>query len=98
TRPATRSLHDALPIWFGMPGERERSLSQSLDRITGQPTIHLYSYYDAAVKRNPLALVYSRDNSHPSHQGVEAMAEALERLVIETDRKSTRLNSSHDQN
>src|SRR5262249_29996410 len=69
---------------FGVPPERERSLAESLDRVTGQPTVHLYQYYNAAVKRDPLSLVYSRDNSHPSPKGVDAMAEALERLVIET--------------
>ena len=69
---------------FGVPAERERSLSQSLEGVTGQPIVHLYRYYDAGVKSDPLALVRSRDDSHPSFKGVDAMAEALERLVLET--------------
>ena len=69
---------------FGVPAERERSLAQSLELATGQPIVHLYRDYDAAVKSDPLALVYGRDNSHPSPKGVEAMAAALERIVLET--------------
>ena len=70
---------------FGVPAERERSLAKSLERLSGRPIIHLYEYYDQEAKRDPLSLVYSPQNSHPNPKGVAAMAEAMERLLVETE-------------
>jgi hypothetical protein len=69
---------------YGMRADREQSLAASVERLTGKQIIHLYSYYDEAEKRNPLSLVHSPQDGHPSQKGVEVMAHALERLLIET--------------
>ena len=70
----------------GVPAERERSLAASMERLVGKPIIHLYSFYDPEAKRDPLALVQSRQDNHPSIKkggGVEAMSKALENLLVQ---------------
>ena len=69
---------------YGMEAARERSLAASAERLTEKQIIHLYTYYNEAEKRNPLALVQSPQDGHPNPKGVEVMAEAMERLLLGT--------------
>mgnify|MGYP002624461716 FL=1 len=66
----------------GTPEERERKLAASLEQVTGKKVIHLYDYYDSEVRADPLRLVYSEHDSHPSPTGVKAMAKALEQMLM----------------
>jgi hypothetical protein len=69
---------------YGMQADRERSLAASAERLTEKQIIHLYTYYNEAEKRSPLALVQSPQDGHPSQKGVEVMAEVMERLLLGT--------------
>jgi hypothetical protein len=68
---------------YGVPAEQERGLARSLEDLTGRPIIDLGLYYtDAEVKR-AIELVNSQEDSHPNAKGVDAMANALQRLLTE---------------
>jgi hypothetical protein len=67
----------------GVPPQRGASLAASLEQALGQPFEHLFRYYPSELKREPLQLVYSAENSHPNPVGVHAMAEALEELLTQ---------------
>lgn len=64
-----------------VPPLQGRSLVKDLAQELGQPWIELYQYYPASLKANPLKLVNSLEDSHPSPVGVQAMADALEQLL-----------------
>lgn len=63
--------------------KRGRSLEKSLVSLTGKDFFHLYSVYSDELKANPLALVRSEKDNHPSSRGVHAMAEALSLVVFD---------------
>jgi hypothetical protein len=66
----------------GVPPRRGASLVASLEQALGEPFVHLYRYYPSELKTDPLKLVNSAADSHPNQVGVDAMAEALEQLLL----------------
>jgi hypothetical protein len=66
----------------GVPEKRERSLIQSLEALTGKSLINLPDYYDPDDLADPVQLVSSEQDSHPSPKGVRAIADALLKLLI----------------
>jgi hypothetical protein len=68
---------------FGIPPAQGKSLVADLERQLGQPMVELYRLYPPHLKDDPLRLVYSADNSHPSVVGVQAMANALEQFLLD---------------
>ena len=67
----------------GVPPRQCASLVADLEAALGESFVHLYQYYPSELKKDPLKLVVSENNSHPSKLGVAAMAEALERMLLE---------------
>lgn len=72
----------------GVPIDRGASLAESVEELTGQEIIHLYDYYEDQFKEDPVKLVTSERNWHPSPYGTLAMSRALEALLL--DRPDTR--------
>jgi hypothetical protein len=70
---------------FGAPADREKQQAASIESVTSKKIFHLYDLYDPASKREPKSLVVSDVDSHPSPAGVEAMAIALERLLLQSE-------------
>jgi hypothetical protein len=70
----------------GLPPRQGASLVADLEAALGEPFVHLYQYYPSELKKDPLKLVVSESNSHPSKLGVAVMAEALERMLLEHPR------------
>jgi hypothetical protein len=70
----------------GVPPRRGASLTADLEQALNEPFVNLYRYYASEQKSDPLKLVHSATNSHPSPVGVVAMAEALERMLLEHPR------------
>jgi len=73
----------------GIPPKQGNSLVADLQATTGERMIDLYELYPATAKQDPIALVASEQNWHPSSLGTEHMAEALARVIL--DRADTRL-------
>jgi hypothetical protein len=67
----------------GLPPRQATSLAADLERALGEPFVHLYQYYPSELKSDPLKLVISETDSHPNHLGVDVMAEALERMLLQ---------------
>jgi hypothetical protein len=78
----------------GVPSRRGARLVASLEAALGEPFEHLYSYYAKELKKDPLQLVHSADNSHPSKLGVDAMADALERMLLQHPRTARLLSTT----
>ena len=70
----------------GVPTRQGASLVASLEQAIGERFDHLYRRYSAPHKADPAQLVNSATGSHPSKLGVDAMADALERLLLEHPR------------
>src|SRR5690606_41308520 len=84
----TTSLHDALPIWLGVPAEHDEHDTYRKQQEAGQSP-HRTELTDDKTRQ------HERDK-HPEHQGAELQAApAVDLFAREIDRKSTRLNSSH---
>lgn len=66
----------------GLGDTREASLLKSVIDTTGKEVIHLVDYYPSSRLQDPIRLVSSETDSHPSESGVTAMAEALEDLLV----------------
>src|SRR5690554_6701261 len=79
----TLSLHDALPIWYQKPGERVGSTLVVGPRQTQRTTVH----HRPSSKSRASANWVLQGARQASWRGL---------LVAIVDRKSTRLNSSHD--
>jgi hypothetical protein len=67
----------------GLTDAQQASVLASVEELTGRRIIELARYYQAPLLENPLQLVASQSDSHPSPLGVVAMADALERLLVE---------------
>jgi hypothetical protein len=70
----------------GVPPRRGASLTADLEQVLNEPFVNLYRYYSSELKGDPIKLVHSVTNSHPSQMGVGSMAEALERMLLEHPR------------
>jgi hypothetical protein len=70
----------------GVSPRQGASLVADLEKALGEPFVHLYQYYPSELKGDPLKLVVDENNSHPSKLGVVAMAEALERALLQHPR------------
>src|SRR5690606_42009541 len=88
----TRSLHDALPI--SRAGHLERPVALARPRPgraeRGRAALVREGRRDGDRPPHRVAPV-----PHPSGQGGEGGADLPGRVVLDRDRKSTRLNSSH---
>jgi hypothetical protein len=78
----------------GVPPRRGASLVASLEQALGEPFVHLYSYYPSELKTDPLKLVQGAADSHPNQVGVDAMAEALEQMLLQHPRTANILKRS----
>src|SRR5690606_41755061 len=91
---ATRSLHDALPIFHPVerPTDLGRIVDQALGRMTNRCLVAILSdfFVDPEQFRSALARM-----KHRRHDVM--ILQILDRAETE-DRKSTRLNSSHVKN
>lgn len=67
----------------GVPAEQGASLAADFARLVGEPWVPIYKYYAPALKADPLKLVQSDEDSHPSPLGVHAMADALVAMLLE---------------
>jgi hypothetical protein len=74
----------------GVPPSRGESLVDDLQQHLDQRWVELYQFYPSALKEKPADLVYSQQDSHPNPLGVQAMADALERL-LRTDARTAHL-------
>jgi len=85
TLPEMRSFPDGGYEFaaHGVPPRRGKSLVADLEGALNEPFVHLYRSYPATYKSDPVQLVYSEADSHPNKLGVQAMAEALERMLLE---------------
>lgn len=84
--PTLNDFRNPVGIVFGahgVPPERERTLLKSLEELADREIVRLITYYDPNLIENALALVMSEQDSHPSPRGVPAMAEALNRLLLD---------------
>ena len=75
----------------GLPPRQATSLVASFEAAMGEPFVHLYHYYPRELKGDPLKLVTSEADSHPNQVGVAAMADALERMLLEHPRTASLL-------
>jgi hypothetical protein len=66
----------------GVPVERGKKLAANIERDFDTKWVHLYDLYPSSKKDNPLLLVNSENDSHPSPLGVELMSEALTKLLL----------------
>jgi len=71
---------------YGLPPRQGASLVADLEKALGEPFVQLYRYYPSELKGDPLKLVVHDANDHPSKLGVHAMAEGLERMLLEHPR------------
>ena len=84
--PALSEMRSSDPDNFGfsaagIPVAQGESLSTDLQKQLGQKWIHLFRYYPSVSKSEPLGLVISENDSHPSPLGVHTMASALENVI-----------------
>lgn len=70
----------------GVPPGQGISLRDDLEQQLGERWVHLYSFYSPEARADPLRLVFSAEDSHPSPRGVQAMTDALERVLREHPR------------
>lgn len=80
----------------GISDARGRSLVADLEAATGERFVDLYDLYPTTAKNDPMKLVASEQDWHPSVLGTEAMAEALAQLML--DRADIKLLLSHQAN
>jgi hypothetical protein len=67
----------------GLTDAQQESALKSIAELTGKDIIQLAEYYPRPLLSNPLQLVASKSDSHPSLLGVATMADALERMLID---------------
>lgn len=65
----------------GIDQATSEGLVASMERITGQQMHHLYQWYDDDEKRDPLNLVNSEQDSHPSPRGTLVLYRAILRAI-----------------
>src|SRR5206468_11413196 len=93
TAPPTLSLHDALPISLAVALDR-RALPEARDAVVRDLHLdHLCRVLRLARDHERLRKVERRDAGRDVHRGYTRRP----RACSSGDRKSTRLNSSHDQ-
>lgn len=82
----------------GTAEEKSRSLHASLESLTSSEFFPLYSLYPDETKSDPLSLVLSEQDNHPSSRGVHAMAAALSLVVLNfLDKEGLLLRSEEKQ-
>src|SRR5206468_10579128 len=90
THSSTLSLHDALPIWLVKPADRERITSLAL--APRDHPRHLQAPLGAPDVGIPCAAQHRGHRPRPVRADLDQDPPPLLQ-----DRKTTRLNSSHDQ-
>jgi hypothetical protein len=70
-------------VAHGVPAEQGAGLAADFAELVGEPWVPIYKYYAPALKADPLKLVHSDEDSHPSPLGVHAMADALVAMLLE---------------
>src|SRR4029079_18979871 len=70
-------------VAHGVPAAQGASLAADFAQLVGWPWVPIYKYYAPALKSDPLKLVHSEEDSHPSPLGVHAMADALVAMLLE---------------
>jgi len=85
--PALAELRTGIAFPEGAGGvstAQRTALLASLERMTGKKIVELMDYYEPSVLKDPLALVASEEDSHPSLAGASAMARALDAYLATT--------------
>src|SRR5699024_12400615 len=85
------SLHDALPISISGPAAKEAIAPSRLDSASAPPWAEAREGPCTAALNSAEAVTFMNDQPSPSRTREVMIPE----VVPETDRKSTRLNSSH---